>query len=117
MSNFDKRDYAEKIKYLTEKAKTNSKSIGNLDIGELFYVELLKKYIMEFRSGDLTTEQLDNKKKELENALLKYYQWGEIFDYHTKIRNKCSHILTIAEKCGCETCKELVRAFEGRDLE
>ena len=64
-----------------------------------------------------TAEKLSERQKAIETALLQYYQQREMFDYHIRINNRCSHIMTEAEKSGCPICKKLVRVFDGRDLE
>lgn len=113
--NFNYNKYKDKIKNLTERAKRNDAYKDDIDIGELFYIEMLKKYIMEFRSGSIDTSALESKQKTLETALLKYYQWGEVFDYHVEIRNRYSNVMTMAEKCGCPICKKLVKIIDGRE--
>ena len=102
---------------LTDRAKTKDPHKGDLDLGEIFYIEILKAYIANFRVGNITAEKLTERQKAIETALLQYYQQREIFDYHIRINNRCSPILTEAEKHGCPICKKLVRVFDGRDLE
>lgn len=113
--NFNYDKYKGKIKDLTERAKRNDVYKDDIDIGELFYIEILKKYIMEFRSGSIGTSALENKQKKLEKALLKYYQWGGVFDFHVEVRNRYSHVMTMAEKCGCPICKKFLKIFDGRE--
>lgn len=112
----DVRKYEPKIKMLTDRAKKNSDYINDLDIGESCYLLSLITLIRSFRMKLITQDELFHKQKELERQLEKYYQWGEIFDRHTRIQNRCSPILTQAEKQGCPICKKLVRIFDGRDL-
>ena len=57
--NFNYDKYKGKIKSLTERAKKNDVYKDDIDIGELFYIEMLKKYIMEFRSGSIDTSALE----------------------------------------------------------
>lgn len=113
--NFNYNKYKDKVKSLTERAKKNDAYKNDIDIGELFYIEMLKKYIMEFRSGSIDTSALESKQKTLETALLKYYQWGEVFDFHVEVRNRYSHVMTMAEKCGCPICKKILKIFDGRE--
>lgn len=101
---------------LTDRAKKNSDYINDLDIGESCYLLSLITLIRSFRIKLITSDELFHKQKELERQLEKYYQWGEIFDRHTRIQNRCSPILTQAEKQGCPICKRLVRILDGRDL-
>ena len=100
---------------LTDRAKKNSDYINDLDIGESCYLLSLITLIRSFRMKLITSDELFHKQKELERQLEKYYQWGEIFDRHTRIQNRCSPILTQAEKQGCPICKKLVRIFDGRE--
>lgn len=105
---------SERIKELTERAKSNNTKPEMLEIGESCYVMMLSMYIREYRLGNLNADELIKKQKELENLLMRYYQHCELFDYHTQIRNRYSEILTEAEKNECIVCKKLVRIFDGR---
>lgn len=102
---------------LTDRAKAKDPKKNDLDLGEIFYIEILKAYIANFRVGNITAEKLSERQKAIETALLQYYQQREMFDYHIRINNRCSHIMTEAEKSGCPICKKLVRVFDGRDQE
>ena len=116
-ANFNKKNYEARIKMLTDRAKAKDPKKNDLDLGEIFYIEILKAYIANFRVKNITAEKLSERQKAIETALLQYYQQREMFDYHIRINNRYSHILTEAEKHGCPICKKLVRVFDGRDLE
>jgi hypothetical protein len=116
-ANFNKKNYEARIKMLTDRAKTKDPHKGDLDLGEIFYIEILKAYIANFRAGNITAEKLTERQKAIETALLQYYQQQEMFKNSIEINNRYSHILTEAEKHGCPICKKLVRVFDGRDLE
>ena len=111
------KNYEARIKMLTDRAKTKDPHKGDLDLGEIFYIEILKAYIANFRVGNITAEKLTERQKAIETALLQYYQQQEMFKNSIEINNRYSHILTEAEKHGCPICKKLVRVFDGRDLE
>ena len=104
-----------KIQELNERAKQNSDYTLDLDIGETAYLEALTLYVREFREKRLTAEQLAAKQKELESKLERYYQHCAMFDRHIRIYNKYSHVLTEAEKGGCDICKKIVIILDGRE--
>lgn len=112
MSNFDKRNYSERISMLTERAKKLEPYIYDLDIGESCYLLSLVNAIELFREKCIGTNELLNKQKELEAKLMSYYQHCEIFDFHTNTRNKYSPVMTEATKHGCQICRKLVHIFE-----
>ena len=114
MSNFQKENYTDRISRLTERVKQGLCYHTDTDIGEEAYCEALSCLIWRFRKEEITAETLTERKKCLENKLLNYYQFKEIYENTVKIRNECSHILTECEICGCMYCKKLVRTFEGR---
>lgn len=115
MSNFDKRNYSERVSMLTQRAKENSLYTSDLDIGESCYLLALVSAIELYRTKCIDSAELLNKQKDLESMLLRYYQHREIDDLHIHICNKYSHVLTEAEKNGCPICKRLVRIFDGRN--
>lgn len=109
--------HSERIKELTERAKSSSPKSEWLEIGESCYVEILAVYIREYRLGNITSEELVKRQKELETKLSRYYQHCEVFDRAVEIRNRYSEVLTEAEKKGCPICKKLVKIFDGRDFQ
>lgn len=109
--------YRSEIEKLTEQAKQKEPKTDNLDLGKKFFVELLHFYIMQYRTNNLTAEELTAKKKLLEKDLMNYWDSERIFKKHCEIRNRQSQWLIAAEKSGCEICKKLVRLFDGRDTE
>lgn len=111
----DARKYEQKINLLTDRAKKSNDYIDDLDIGESCYLLSLITQIRSFRMKLITSDELFHKQKELTRQLEKYYQWGEIFDRHISIQNRCSPILTEADKEGCPICKKLVRVFDERN--
>lgn len=115
MNNFDKRKYEERIGALNRRAKAGERYTGDLDIGECCYLLSLIGAVSQYRMKLITKAELFDMQKELENKLLSFYQHCELYDLHTRIRNRYSHILTEAEKSGCPICKKLVRVFDGRD--
>lgn len=115
MSNFEKRKYVGRITQLTERAKQGSTQTDDLDIGESCYLLSLIGAVKLFRMKCMSSDELYHEQKRLEAELLKYYQHRELFDLHISIRNSYSHVLTEAEKSGCEVCRKLVRIFDGRN--
>lgn len=114
-NNFNKRDYSERITKLTERAKAGKIYTADLDIGESCYLLSLIGAVKLFRMKCMSSDELYHEQKRLEAELLKYYQHRELFDLHISIRNSYSHVLTEAEKSGCEVCRKLVRIFDGRN--
>ena len=114
-NNFINRNYAEKIEMLTSRAKDGSTHTADLDIGESCYLLSLLSAVKLFRAKYLSSDELYHEQKRLEAELLRYYQHRELFDLHISIRSRYSHVLTDAEKSGCEVCRKLVRIFDGRD--
>ncbi len=109
------KDYLNRFDELTNRAKQRTPYLRDCDIGERCYVELLHLYIYQFRTNQLTAEQLKQMQKELKDLLSVYYQHCEIFEQATQIRNRYSPVLTEAEKHGCPICKKIVRIFDGRE--
>jgi len=70
----------------------------------------------QFRNGTVSKEQAKIEKRKVisqcELALLYY----KCFFEASQKQNKISHILTDAEKSGCEICKKIVKIFDGREL-
>lgn len=112
----DTRLYHDKITMLTERAKQNSRYTKDLEIGETCYLVSLICLIQSFRMKLISQNELFHSQKDLERQLLNYYQHTEIFDRHTDIRNRYSHLLIQAEKDGCPICRKLVRIFDGREI-
>lgn len=114
-SNFDKRNYTQRIAALTQRAKKSDRYIRDLDIGESCYLLSLIGLIQSYRMKLVTQDELYHGQKNLETQLEKYYQHSEISDMHIRINNRCSEVMTEAEKHGCPICKKLVRIFDGRE--
>ncbi len=109
------KKYEDRIKELTDRAKAGNEYSDDCDLGEQFYLELLSLFVEKYEQQIISRDDLIRKQKALRQRLEKYYQWGEIFDRHTRIQNRCSPLLTEAEKHGCPVCKKLVRIFDGRN--
>ncbi|MBR2176315.1 MAG: hypothetical protein IJ861_05135 [Clostridia bacterium] len=82
--------------------------------GKLYYLSMVQLYSL-FYNHIYTREQA----KEIKAGLIEDYKNNlfkeKLLDYHAGINNRCSHILTEAEKSGCPICKKLVRIFDGRE--
>lgn len=114
-SVFDKRVHAERVREITERAKLGEVYTDDLDIGESCYLLGLISAVRLFRMKCMSSDELYHEQKRLESELLRYYQHRELFDLHVAIRNRYSHVMTEAEKSGCDVCRKLVRIFEGRE--
>ena len=108
-------EYKKQLTQLVERAKLADPNAKGLNLGERFFVELLSKSIDDYRTRRCTQEQLSQRKKELEQLLIDYWDQAQTFREDVRIRNTMSHILTQAEKSGCPTCGRLVRIFDGRE--
>lgn len=115
MGTFNVRNYEERIKVLTERAKAGNEYTNDADIGEQAYLESLLNYVRSWRDHIISKEELIRYQKTLRLKLEKYYQQAEIFELHINIQNSYSDLLTQAEKHGCPICKKLVRIFDGRE--
>lgn len=115
MSNFDGGKYRERIRELNGRAKRGERYSDDLDIGESCYLYSIIGLIGQFRMKLMSQDELFHAQKDAEKKLLSYYQHSELYDRHALIRNRYSHILTEAEKSGCEVCRRLVRIFDGRN--
>ena len=109
------KDYSERIKELTERAKAENEYTLDCDMGESAYLFTLITMIKAFKSGGMSKQELIEKKKILVDKLTDHYQHREIYDMHIDIRNRYSNVLTEAEKHGCPICKKIVRIFDGRE--
>lgn len=109
--------YHSEIEKLTERAKQNNPESDGLPLGEKFFVELLRFYIHQYRTNQITAEELNRKKNLLERDLINYWDSKKLFKQACEIRNKQSQWLIKAEKQGCEICRKLVRIFDGREQE
>lgn len=114
-TNFNRTKYKDRIQELTDRAKADDKSY-DLEIGESCYLLSLRAGISLYRMKLISKDELRSLQKNLERQLESYYQHTEIFDMHIDIQDRCSHILTEAEKSGCPICRKLVRVFDGREL-
>lgn len=81
---------------------------------QLFYLSMLQLYAL-YHNHTYTKEQARNAKQEILSAYRKNEFDEKLLKYHADIQNRCSHILTEAEKSGCPICKRLVRVFDGRE--
>ena len=106
--------HSERITMLTERAKSGSSYINDLDIGESCYLLSLLSAVRLFRLRSMTSDELFHEQKRLEQQLLRYYQHRELFDHHVRIGNRYSEVLTDAEKHGCPICRKLIRILDGR---
>ena len=109
------KDYSERIKNITDRAKKNNRYTDDLLIGESCYLFSLIYLIQSFRIKLITKDELSFQQKKLEQQLLSYYQHREIYEIHIKIQNRYSTILSEAEKNGCSVCKKIARVFDGRE--
>ena len=109
------KDYSERIKELTERAKAEDEYTLDCDIGESAYLFTLIPMIKAFKAGNMSKKELIEKKKILVGKLSDHYQHREIYDMHIDIRNRYSNVLTEAEKHGCPICKKIVKIFDGRE--
>lgn len=109
------KDYSERIKELTERAKDENEYTLDCDVGECAYLFTLITMIKAFKSGGMSKQELIEKKRILVDKLTNYYQHKEIQNMHIDIRNRYSNVMTEAEKSGCPICKELARIFDGRE--
>ena len=108
-------DYSERIKELTERAKAENEYTLDCDIAESAYLFTLVIMIKAFKSGQMSKQELIEKKKILVDKLTNHYQHKEIHNMHISIQNRCDEVLAEAEKHGCPICKKLVRIFDGRE--
>lgn len=109
------KDYSERIKELTERAKAEDEYALDCDIGESAYLFTLIIMIKAFKSGNMSKKELIEKKKILVGKLTNHYQHKEIQNMHIDIRNRYSNVLTEAEKNGCPICQKIVKIFDGRE--
>lgn len=109
------KDYTERIKELTERAKAENEYTLDCDVGECAYLFTLVIMIKAFKLGNMSKKELIEKKKILVDKLTNHYQHKEIQDIHIDIRNRYSNVLTEAEKHGCPICKKIVKIFDGRE--
>ena len=109
------KNYSERIKELTERAKAENEYTLDCDMGESAYLFTLVIMIKAYKSGNMSKKELIEKKKILVDKLSDHYQHREIYDMHIDIRNRYSNVLTEAVKSGCPICKKLVRIFDGRE--
>ena len=65
-SEIHKKNYEARIKMLTDRAKAKDPKKNDLDLGEIFYIEILKAYIANFRVGNITAEKLTERQKAIE---------------------------------------------------
>ena len=113
--SFDRNKYTKRIQELTVRAKEGKDYTMDCDIGETAYLETLLLYIKDWKSNKTDKDTLIKKQKEFESKLLSYYQHREMFDRHVQINNRYSHIMTEAEKSGCQICRKIIKIFDGRE--
>ena len=109
------KDYSERIKELTERAKSENEYTLDCDVGECAYLFTLITMIKAFKSGNMSKKELIEKKKILVDKLTNHYQHKEIQNMHIDIRNRYSNVLTEVVKSGCPICKKIVKIFDGRE--
>ena len=82
--------------------------------GKLFYLCMRNLYAL-YRNGGVSRAEA----KEIKASLLEDYRLNsfdeKLLHHHAVIRNRCSEVMTEAEKHGCPICKKLVRIFDGRE--
>lgn len=81
--------------------------------GKKYYFCLTELYDL-FRKGIYTRRQAHDIKLDLINTYHNELFEEKLLDYHARLRNNYSHVLTEAEKSGCPICRKLVRIFDGR---
>lgn len=104
----------EHLEHLAMHGQPMPEDVGFSD--KLLYLSLRSLYDLYRRSGVSRDEAKDIKTKLYEEYRRNSFD-ERLLDHHARIRNSYSHILTEAEKSGCQICKKLVRVFDGRDLE
>lgn len=107
---------SERIKLLTERAKTNNIYTDDLDIGESSYLLGLISAITLYNQKIISRDELSFKQKYLQSQLEIYYIHCELYEHHAEIRNRYSPVLTKAEKNGCPICRKIIRIFDGREF-
>lgn len=107
------KDYSERIKELTERAKDENEYTLDCDVGECAYLFTLIIMIKAFKSGEMSKQELIEKKKILVDKLSNHYQHREIYDMHIDIRNRYSNVMTEAVKSGCKICQKIIKIFDG----
>ena len=108
---------SERIKLLTERAKTNNIYTDDLDIGESAYLLGLISTITLYNQKIIDRNELAFQQKKLQSQLEIYYIHCELYEYHANIRNRYSSVLTDAEKNGCPICRKIIRIFDGREFQ
>ena len=83
---------------------------------QLFYLSMVKLYDL-FNSHTYDRERAKTAKQELISAYQNNAFAENLLNYHAKIRNRYSPVMTDAEKNGCPICKKIVRIFDGRETE
>ena len=83
---------------------------------QLFYLSMVKLYEL-FNSHTYDRERAKTAKQELISAYQNNAFAENLLNYHAKIRNRYSPVMTEAEKNGCPICKKIVRIFDGRETE
>lgn len=107
--------YRSELDELTERAKRKDPQADGLNLGEKFFVTLLHFYIGQYRTNQITAEELQAKKKLLERDLINYWDSKKLFAHACEVRNRKSQWFIEAEKNGCPICRRLVRIFDGRE--
>lgn len=81
---------------------------------QLFYLSMVRLYQL-YRSHTYTKEQARDIKQELISSYRNNEFREKLLQHYAHINNRCSEVLTEAEKHGCPVCKKLVRIFDGRE--
>lgn len=81
---------------------------------QLLFVSLRILY-REYRSGAIEKEQAGQEKRKLIDEYELMMLHHRAYTQASERANRYSHILTDAEKSGCEICKKIVKIFDGRE--
>lgn len=108
----DKLSETERLERLAMREEPMPEGTGTA--GKLFYLCVRELYNL-YRNGGITRDEA----KEIKAGLLADYKNNSfderLLQHHAAIRNRCSEVMTEAEKHGCPICRKLVRIFDGRE--
>ena len=87
----------------------------NLAMPEQWLYLSLRMLYREYRSGAIEKEQAGQEKRKLIDEYKLMMLHHRAYTQASDRVNRYSHILTDAEKSGCEICKKIVKIFDGRE--
>lgn len=87
----------------------------NLAMPEQWLYMSLRMLYREYRSGAIEKEQARQEKRKLIDEYELMMLHHRAYTQASERANRYSHILTDAEKSGCEICKKIVKIFDGRE--